>query len=229
MSNRRNIQFTYNPHNKLTVLDCNFIVDSANGNGFGVRSLDKGGRIASVFMATSQTPGKAADGLVNPNPASGVICVALQDNYNDYRFGTAGWVVPLSGTPISISGSSVLTRGAAYVIVSLGSSTQANWVTAGLSPFIKAAVGVSFIASGTGGFTGTGQVEAQKSTGAGITDIEVLGDANLMNNIQGGSTLGFGVGMQLILLCYNGTTLTAPADGTVIGLSFFLNDSAQGV
>lgn len=53
MSNRRNIQFTYTPHNKATVLDCSFIVDSTNGNGFGVRSLKPSGRVGKVFMNTS--------------------------------------------------------------------------------------------------------------------------------------------------------------------------------
>lgn len=53
MSNRRNYQFTYTPHNKATLLDCSFIVDSTNANGLGIRSLQNSGRIASAFMNTS--------------------------------------------------------------------------------------------------------------------------------------------------------------------------------
>src|ERR1017187_1512896 len=53
MSNRRDIQFTFNPHNKATILDCNFVVDAANGNGDGIRSLKQSGRIKSVYMNTS--------------------------------------------------------------------------------------------------------------------------------------------------------------------------------
>lgn len=223
MSNRRDIQFTFNPHNKATVLDCNFVVDSANGNGLGIRSLDQGGRIQSVFMHTSAT---AAPG--NPNPENGIIIVNLQDNYNKYLGGYAGFVGPLTGTPISISGSSVLTVGAPYVIVSLGTTTQAQWVAAGLQANMKAAVGVSFIAAITGGGTGTGIVEAPLSTGAGIDHIEVVGDANLMNSI-GVNVLGAGNGMQLILACYKNTALTKPADGTVVGMNFYMNNSAQGV
>jgi hypothetical protein len=162
MSNRRDIQFTYNPHNKLTLLDCNFVVDSTNGNGFGIRSLKKSGRIASVFMHTTATPGTSASGQLNPNPIAGLITVSLQDNYNTYLAGGAGFVCPTSGSPISISGSSVLTAGQAYIIVSLGSTTQAQWVAAGLQSQIQAAVGASLIASGTGGFSGTGQLQCSQ-------------------------------------------------------------------
>lgn len=223
MSNRRDIQFTYNPHNKATILDCNFIVDETNGNGLGIRTLHQGGRIASVYMHTSATPAAA-----NPQPAEGYIVVNLQDNYNAYLGGYSGFVSPLSGTPISISGSSVLTIGNVYVIVSLGTSTQANWVAAGLPANITAAVGVSFIASITGSGTGTGQVEAPATAGSNIDHIEVIGDANLMNS-NGTYVLGASQGTQLILACYKGNVLTKPANNTVIGLNFYMNNSAQGV
>jgi hypothetical protein len=227
MSNRRNIQFTYNPHNKLTLLDCNFIVDSTNGNGFGVRSLDRGGRIAYVYMNTSASPATG-----NPNPEAGIILVQLQDNYNDYRFGGAGFVAPLSGTPISISGSSVLTLGVPYTIVSLGTSTQANWVAMGLPANINAAVGVPFIATATGSGSGTGQVEALGTGGSGIDHIEVVGDTILTQAngviIPTATTIPAN-GLQFILACYKNGVLTAPNNGTVIGLSFGMNDSAQGV
>lgn len=223
MSNRRDIQFTYNPHNKATVLDCNFIVDETNGNGLGIRSLDQGGRIASVYMHTSATPAAS-----NPQPAEGYIVVNLQDNYNAYLGGYSGFVAPLSGTPISISGSSVLTVGAVYIIASLGTSTQANWVAVGVPANIQAAVGVSFIATVTGSGTGTGVVEAPAAAGSNIDHIEVIGDANLMNS-NGAQVLGAGNGMQIILACYKGNTLTKPANNTVIGLNFYMNNSAQGV
>ena len=226
MSNRRNIQMTYTPHNKATMLDCNFVVDHTNGNGFGIRSLKDSGRILNVFMNTSATPGTAASGAVNPNPAAGVIVLTLQDNYARYLAGSAAFAAPLSGSSIT----SGLTVGNPYVIVSLGSSTQAQWVAAGLSPNIVAAVGVSFIAAATS-VAGGGAVQAPATNGAGIDHIEVLGDSNLMNS-QGPAIAGSGKGasgMQFILLCYKNGVLTAPADNTVIGLQFLMNDSAQGV
>lgn len=259
MSNRRNIQFTYNPHNKATLLDCSFVVDSTNGNGFGIRSLKKSGRISSVFMHTTQTPGTASNGILNPNPASGYIMVNLQDNYNTYLAGFSGQVCPLSGSSIS----SGMTAGVAYVIVTLGNTSLAQWQVAGLPAYITPAVGVSFIAKATS-FTGTGRVQAIAAAGSGISHIEVVGDSNLSNS-NGANVQGQGVGMQIILACFGasgsvavtsgtsgnavtlnaGTTLeatgggtvavtvsnalVAPADNTVIGLSFYLNDSAQGV
>ena len=229
MANRRDIQFTKNPHNEASILDCSFIVDSTNGNGFGVRSLKKSGRIATVFMHTTVTPGTAANGQVNPNPESGIIVVTLQDNYNTYLGGYAGFSGPLSGSNISISGSSVMTIGHPYVITSVGTSTQANWQAVGLPSSIAAAVGVSFIASVTGGGIGTGTVQAPASAGAGIDHIETVGDPNLMNNSLGATIIGGGIGMQFVLACYKNTALTAPSDNTVIGLNFYLNNSAFGV
>src|ERR1700748_2627654 len=110
MANRRDIQFTYNPHNKATVLDCSFIVDSANGNGLGIRSLKGSARISSVFMHTSSTPLAG-----NPNPEAGVIMVTLDDNYARYLSGYSGFVSPLSG-----SNTATLTAGHPYVITVLG-------------------------------------------------------------------------------------------------------------
>jgi hypothetical protein len=216
MSNRRNIQFTFNPHNKATVLDCNFIVDHTNGNGFGIRSLKPSGRIATVFMNTNQTPGTASNGQVNPNPIAGLIVVTLQDNYNRYLGGYSGMSVALSGSNIT----SGLTAGHAYVITSLGSSTAAQWQTAGVPSEITPAVGVSFIAAATS-IAGGGAVQAISGS-SGIDHIEIVGDPNTMNSNTAG-------GMQLILACYSAGVLTAPADNTVIGLNFYMNDTAQGV
>lgn len=300
MSNRRDIQFTYSPHNKLTLLDCSFIVDQTNGNAFGVRSLKNSGRISTVFMNTNPaattftsvfasgvstiyvssiaslvvggvvtdttTSGNITSGTVisainpttnqitlskvtagasaaapgdtlsfagtaalvgNPNPAAGLIVVNLQDNYNRYLGGGAGFASPISGTPISISTGSSLTVGAAYIIVSLGTTTQAQWVAVGMSAKVTAAVGVSFIASATSG-SGTGVVEAPATTGSGIDHIEVIGDSNQMNS-NGVYVLGAGNGMQLILGCFFEGALTAPANNTTIGLTFNMNNSAEGV
>jgi hypothetical protein len=225
MANRRNVQFLYNPHNKATLLDCSFIVDPANGNGLGIRSLKNSGRIGSVFMHTSATPG-VANGQTNPNPASGYIVVTLQDNYVRYLGGFSGAVSALSGSNISVNGVGALTVGNPYVITSLGSTTQAQWVTLGLSSSIKAAVGVSFIAAAT---TGSGSGVVQAPAASGVDSIEVIGDANLMNNSAAGNILGQGVGMQIILGCYKSGVLQAPTTGSVIALAFYMNDSYSGV
>lgn len=282
MSNRRNIQFHHSPHNKATVLDCSFIVDVANGNGFGARSLKNSGRIYRVFMnstaaftGTSHTS-TLIDGIASgtssfkvgmpvqgsgivagttiasivdtgsitlsaatsssttgsityqavgsPNPAAGLIVVQLQDNYNRYLGGYASFGSPLSGSTIT----SGMTVGKAYVIVSVGASTNAQWQTAGVPAYIKPAVGVAFIAQATS-IAGGGAVQLSLAAGAGIDHIEGVGDANLMNNYNGAVIIGGGgPGMTLISACFKNTVLTAPTDGTVIGMNFYLNDSAQG-
>lgn len=282
MSNRRDIQFTYNPHNKLTLLDCNFIVDSTNGNGAGIRSLDKGGRIARVFMkttaaftgtshtstlidgiasgtssfrvgmpvqgsgipaltkiasivdsgsitlsaatSTSTTGSITYQAVGSPNPFAGYIYVIMQDNYNDYRFGGSGYVSPVSGTPILVT--TGVTATVPYVIVSLGTTTTDQWNKLGVPTNITPAVGVSFFAPITTTATGTGAIET--IVAAGIDHIEVVGNANLMNS-TGALVIGGGFGQQFILACFKNTALTAPTDGTVIGLTFGMNNSAQGV
>lgn len=214
MSNRRDIQFLYNPHNKATLLDCSFTVAAADSAGLGITGLNKSGRIASVYMHTSATPATG-----NPNPASGYILVNLQDNYNTFLGGFQQIQSPLSG---SDTGS--LTANVVYQITVLGTTTQAQWVTAGLPVNIAAAVGVTFVAAATASITGTGKVEVIKSTGAGMGHISVFGNPTVMNTKIG--QLG---GMSINYACWSTNTVTAPADGTIIRLGIYLNNSAQGV
>ena len=100
-------------------IDLNFIVDSTNGNGLGIRSLKSNGYVRNVFMHTSATPG-SNDGALNPNPASGYALIQLKQNFNYYLGGFSGFVSPVSGTPLTST-----TSGGAYIIVSLG--TAAAW------------------------------------------------------------------------------------------------------
>ena len=166
-------------------------------------------------------------GVGSTNPAAGYIMVQFQDNFNRYFFGTSGFVSPLSGSNINISGSAVMTVGNPYVIVSVGTSTQANWQAAGLPAGVIPAVGEPFFAAITGGGTGTGIVQAPSHSG--IMSLEVVGDPNqtLGANFNGASFLGGGsAGSYMILQCLNASSaVAAPAAGSVIGLSFFLSNS----
>lgn len=299
MANRWFTQFISTLHKKPGFVDCNFVVDSTNGNGFGARSL-KGAGVAKVFMNTSAsftgttnsnttisgiTSGTSAlqvggqltgTGLTagtvitsilssnsvqiniaasnsttesiayfaptSPRPAAGLIYVTFQDNWNYYYWGTAGFVSPLSGTPISISTASSLSVGSAYTIVSVGTTTLAQWQAVGVpvgtyagstltgTPLLPT-VGTTFIATATSG-SGTGVVES--STNSGLSHIEVLGDPNQTivsrgPNILGAPTIGNGTagsGAYMVLQCLNSSgSITAPANGTVIGLSFLFSNS----
>ena len=99
-------------------LDCNFIVDSTNGNGLGIRSL-KGQGVKNVFMHTTAAPGSNR-GMLNPNPAPGYALVEFDCNYGRYAGGFSGFVSPLAGSGLAIN-ASALTAHNPYVITSVGS------------------------------------------------------------------------------------------------------------
>ena len=213
----------YSMHVSPVLLDCNFVVDSANGNGLGIRSL-KGPAVQAVYMHTSATPA-----ALNPNPASGTIIVQLADNYNRSFSGISSIVSPASGSDVKID-NSAMTAGVAYIITTLGNASLAKWQAIGLPAGITPAVGVSFIAKTNGGSgnTLTSRVQTTASTGSGVCTIETVGDPNL--SIAPNPTANQGFGAQIILQCrdYAGA-LVAPADNSVISLSFYLSNSSVQV
>ena len=206
----------YSMHVMPVLVDMSFIVDSTNANGLGIRSL-KGNVIDNVYMHTSATPATG-----NPNPASGVIIVQFADNYNRYLSGFSGQVSALGSSVTST------TANTSYVVTSLGTSTAAEWLAVGFpSVYLNATtglpnVGAAFTATASMTIGGSATVAPSASSGSGISHIEVLGDVNQTIS----STSSQIVGAQAILQCFSGTTLTAPTDGSVIGLTFIFNNSA---
>lgn len=280
MANRRFTQFFNTLHTKPVLLDCNFIVDSTNGNGFGVRSL-KGPGIARVFMHTTAaftgtynnsvnvtgiasgtatlqvgmpvqgtgipsgttiasivsssaitlsaaTTGGATTGSItyqaigSPNPAAGYILVQLQDCYNRYYGGFSGQASPPTGSALT----SGLTVGNPYTIAALGSSTLAQWQAAGLPVGTTPALNAAFIAKATS-VAGGGSVFAVGTSG--IDHIEVIGDPNTTIISNAGSQsviLGQSAGAYILMQCLFEGAVTAPANNTGIGLSFYLSSSS---
>ncbi len=156
----------------------------------------------SVAATASATVSIAYAGVGSPastGPASGIILVKFQDNYNKYLFGGSQMTSPPSGIDISISGSSVLTRGVAYVITSLGTSTTANWVSMGLPVGMTPAVGVPFIAIATGSGTGTGKV--QLASNSGVDSIELYSGPTSTLTSSAATVLGVSSGAYAILQC----------------------------
>lgn len=147
----------------------------------------------------------------NPNPLAGDILVQFKNNYNVYLFGDAGFVGPLSGTPLTST-----TIHLSYVIVSLGTTTLAQWQAAGVPMGVVPAVGVSFVALATGAIGGTGAVEVPATAGSGITNVEVIGDAHLSDST---SIAQFG-GMWLLSRAYASGVATAPAAGSTAAMIF---------
>jgi hypothetical protein len=232
MSNRNwaNGRAFYAMHVKPVMIDCNFIVDSTNGNGLGIRSL-KGPCVQNVFMHTTATPGAGNSNpatpnvvVTNPNPASGIIVVQMQDNYNRSFNGYNALVSPLSGTNVAVA-STTLTAGAAYTITSVGTTPASEWAALGLPIGVTPNPGASFIATGAAHSSDgtTGQVQTASTTG--IFQFETIGDPN--QSIAPNPTANQGFGAQFIIQCLNASgTPTAPANGSVISLQFYLSDSS---
>ena len=213
------------------LLSCNFIVDSTNGNGLGIRSL-KGPAVKAVYMQTSATKDPKSPGGTT-GPAAGVIVVQLEDNYNRSLCGFSALISPVSGSAVKID-NSAMTAGVAYIITTLGDASAAKWHAIGVPPGVTPAVGVSFIAASDGGSanTSSSRVMAAADSGSGIFSIETVGDPNL--SIAPDPSVNQGYGAQIILECRKDSaadapTVAAPADGTVISLAFMLSNSRVSV
>lgn len=199
-------------------ISCNFVVDSANGNGLGVRSIKSNGYVQNVFMHTSAP----LAGSGNPNPAAGYAMIQLVNNYNKYLGGFSGFV-QATQTPTKID-NSALTIGQPYIITVLGNATAAQWLTLGVPAGVTPAVGVPFVAiattAGTAN-TSTSRVSLPKSSN--VFKNEVIGDSNLTVNTQRQT-----YGGQYILVEFFDITgaAVAPTDGSVCGMTFIFDASS---
>ncbi len=215
----------YSPHVRPVLVDCNFIVDKANGNGLGIRSL-KGQGVKAVYMTSSATP--ATGNPFVSGVSEGNILVEFTDNFSRAYPGMFAIVSPVSGSALKIDNGATLTIGSFYTIVIVGNATAAQWRTIGVPAGITPAVGVTFVAAATGagsGNTASSRVEAQLSTGSGIDHIETIGDPNTtISPIPVGGSPN--VGGSISLTTFLDNAITQPADGTVLGLTFYFNQSS---
>jgi hypothetical protein len=208
---------------KPIVVYCNFIVDSTNGNGLGTRSLKSNGYIEAVFMNTSVTPGRSPGGILNPDPADGYAVVRFKNNFNYYLGGFSGQVMSLTSTSTTS-----LTAFNVYVITSLGTTTAAQWATAGVAAGITPAVGVAFVAAATASIGGTGTVGIPGVPLANT--VSVVGNSDLtLNNSKIATNSGAQVVVQFAKPTAAGTTTlipASPANGTVVGMTFHFDGSS---
>ena len=200
----------------------NWVVDSTNGNGWGVRSVKSNGHVSAVFMHTTQTPG-SQDGILNPNPQAGYAVVRFANNFNYYLGGPWGQIAPLTST-----GTTSLTAGHPYVITSLGNTTLAQWQTAGVAKGFTPAVGRTFVAAATASISGTGTVGVPGVPS--VTEVSVVGDTALaLNNSAIAANGGAQVVVQFLAPTNSSTTTlvnASPADGTVVGMQFCFDGSS---
>ena len=203
-------------------VNVNFVVDHTNGNGLGVRSVKSNGYVEAVFMNTTATPGVIA-GITNPNPAAGYAMVIFKNNFNIYLGGFSGQITPLTSTSTTS-----VTTGSVYVITTLGTTTLAQWPAAGLPQGLTPTVGQAFVAIKTGSIGGTGTVGLPGEQVAPV--ISVIGDPNQsLNNANIATNAGARIIVQFAGPTAAGNTAlvaTAPADGTVVGMTFKFDASS---
>lgn len=206
MANRSYTQFNYSLHKMPVTIDCNFLVGAS---GAVTAGSVKGSGVYAVTRL-----------------AAGIYKVQFQDNY--YKLYAMGHSIKAPVTGADVAAGS-LTPGVVYEITALGTTTTAQWVTAGVPVGTTPAVGVSFLAAATSAGTGTA-----KAIGvSGITSIELVGDTNLQLGPQG---LNAGQGGYAIVKCLGATdasttTLIAtdPASGSRVQLDFWLSNSSVTV
>lgn len=189
---------------------CNFIVDSTNGNGLGIRSLKSNGYVESVFMHTTQTPG-SVNRFTNPNPAAGYALIRFKNNFNYYLGGFSGQIVPtITNTATSVVAGSV------YVITVLGTATLAQWQAVGLLPGLTPTVGQSFVAIATQSIGGSAMVG---SPGVPIAPVvTVVGDPNQsLNNSNIASNAGAQILVQFSAVTVSGTVGALTFTGSALG------------
>lgn len=195
----------YENVSKPSVVNLQFTVTPTNG--LGVTSVKSNGYVRNVFMHTSTTPG-ANNGYTNPNPLSGFAFIQFTNNFNYYLNGFSQARSPTTGS-IKID-NSALTAGQAYVITTLGDATTATWQGVGLPVGITPAVGVSFIATGTGGSGNVSTSRVSTPTSSAILGVEVVGNPGVMLS---SSNIGTNGGAWL-LLQFLGASFTGDALAT---------------
>jgi hypothetical protein len=204
----------------------NFVVDSTNGNGLGIRSLKSNGYVNNVFMHTSATPG-VSNGHTNPNPAVGFALIQMKQNFNYFLGMTAGFVTPVA-TSTKID-NSALTVGQVYVITTLGDASLSVWRAIGVPAGVTPAVGVAFVALTVGAGANTSTSRVMLPTTSGNSSIEIVGNTNLGITSDISSNDG-----QYIMVQFSAptsssvTTLipTAPANNSVCGMALWFDGSS---
>lgn len=187
------------PHVFPVLLDCNITIGSTGAVGTVV-----GPGIASVTRL-----------------AVGTYKILFQDDYNKLFGMEAALKAPVTGSNVAAT---ALVPNTVYEITAMGTTTQANWETAGVPSGVTAAVGVAFKAAATSSGNGTA-----KAIGAsGISSVELVGLPNTMMQNS-----GVNVGGYVIVQCVGPTDATTttqiatdPASGSILFLQFYLSNSS---
>lgn len=152
---------------------------------------------------------------------TGVYQIQLDDNYSSMLSMQAMFTAPVTGGAVNMGSLSI---GTVYQIVTLGTTTQAQWHTAGVPSGIPAAPGVVFKAATIGAGNGTvkllGSNAAQSIQAYGASP-DLMLNSQPFNQGQGGGYITFqcmGVSGTISTPTFTGSAMTAHNhDFTVIG------------
>jgi len=203
-------------------------------------TIDGGAATGRLFALTGAVTISAATAITVPassggvthvpgTPAPGTIVIELWPNFNRIYTGGNAVVSPIGSTTATI------TAGTAYIVTSLGTTTAAQWIAAGIGKGIVSngpnglpGIGTAFIAALSETIPGAPTVAPTAAGGSTIATFETVGDTN--QALAPDWLLGQGYGGQIILQTRNySNMIAAPADGSVISLSFLLSNSSVTV
>lgn len=157
--------------------------------------------------------------------AAGIYKILLQDNWNSVYSVIGSAYAPVTGSDVLAT---ALTPGTLYVITALGTTTTAQWITAGVPAGITPAVGVAFLAAATS--SGTGTAKAVGTSGVNTVEAAGLPSATI-------APIGIGSpGGYVIIKCIGPTDASTttpiavdPANGSTIAFQIYLsNSTARG-
>jgi len=211
-------------------INLNFVIDSANGNGLGQRSLKSNGYIENVYCYTSATPSSKS-----PAPAAGFFVIQLKNNFNAFIGMAGGFVSSLTGS--NKIDNTAITIGNPYIITTLGNATVAKWQAVGVPAGVTPAVGVAFIASSQGGSANTSTSRVSSPVPSGITSIEVIGDTKLTSNSNVYANAGQYIVCQFLAPTVTAVTnafegpmiATQPTNNSVVAISLLFDGSSVSI
>ncbi len=149
---------------------------------------------------------------------TGIYQVQLDDNFAQLLDYKAQFTAGLTGSALlTTTAGAQLSIGTVYQIVTVGTTTQGNWVTMGLPAGITAAVGQVFKAATTGTGTGSGTVKAIAANSAGR--IELMTSPNGADSMLNSQpfTQGLGGGYITFQCLAAAPTGTAAFTGSALG------------
>jgi hypothetical protein len=206
MANDRYNQFLYTKEPMLTMLTASMIVGTT-------------GAVASFGGKNVQSIVRLVQGVYQVKFSQGFPAIV---SYDSHVYG---------GPTGSTVAAGAFATGTLYQITTLGTTTQAQWVAAGVDPDYTAVVGTPFVATSAG--VGSGTVTAIGSSGIQQVEVARVATSMLANLTPSLKRGGLTSGASLIFRTIGATSSSVttpiaidPASGSAIGLKVWFRNSS---